>query len=279
MNLPLFVGIALLSLVVWLGLSPRMIRRFYESKLFGPREPGSCVPTTSYPGVRNYEVSIPANDGTALRGWLFLNPASPRIFLLNLGRASYIAKSLDLVTLLLDSGASVFTYEYRGFGCSTATPSLRSICEDGVAAYDYLVHYLGYGPENLVLFGESLGTGVTTYIASQRDAAAIVLHSGFSSLERISKETVPFLRLYPSWLFPARRLDNKQILKRPHPPLLLVHGKLDDIVPVDHSVELYEAAAEPKELVHLPNSDHMQHSAGDAELFKRKLSSFLSRLA
>lgn len=266
-------------LLLWIYLSPRVSPGLYESKLFHPeKERGKIADLRAFNAVPNHEVFFLANDGKRLHGWMFTNPGATKIFLLHPGNAGDIARRLDFIKMLLQSGVSVFAYEPRGFGMSAGKPSVSSICEDGLSAFDYLTVTLGYNPNRIILYGVSLGASVASYVSTHRWVRAIILQSGFSSLEQIAKEHVPLLRIYPSWLFPRPVLDNEGIMSMPHAPLLILHGGLDNIIPFAHSKAIYDRAASPKQFVPCPNSTHLAIDPQDRRLFVGALTQFVQGL-
>lgn len=272
-------AVLLVLVALYVGVSPRFAPGLYESELFNPTQGnGSQANLRAFAKVENTEVSFPTAGGATLHGWIYLQPGSRKILLVHPGNAGDIAGRLYLTELLLESGASVFQYEPRGFGQSAGQPTLQGIAEDGLAAYDYLVNVRGYSPDSIVLYGMSLGSGVATYVSTKRPAAGLVIHSGFSSLERIGKEKEPILRMYPSWLFPNPRMDNAYIVARKHPPLLILHGEKDVMIPIAHAEELANEASQPKTFVRFPDSGHWTFDADDLRLFVRTVTNYLSSL-
>ncbi len=274
------VGFAVSDLILWLAMSPRFATKLYHSKLFksnGVR--GSMQLVRDFNEVETSAIEFRAKDGTPLRGWFYKHPTSKKVFIYNQGRSSDLGKALNYAKVMLAAGASVFSYEYRGFGDTPGNPSVIGICEDGLAAYDYVAGSLGYQADDIVIYGESLGAGVAAYVAERRKAAGLILQSGFASLERIGKDMVAALKLYPSWLFPRPRLDNAAAVKRNHLPLLVIHGVNDEVIPVHHSRLIYDSARGSKQLVQLPNSGHTDLVEADGPAFVGALRNFLSAIA
>jgi len=265
-------------IAIWAFLSPRITPTLYSDELFKPQwGVGSQKELREFNKFENHELFFPTKNGDKLHGWLFFNPSSDKIILFHPGNAGDIAKRIPIIEYLLDSGASVFVYEPRGFGMSPGTPSIKSILEDGEAAYDYLAAS-GYKPSQIVLYGESLGCAVATHVSTQRTVAGIILQSGFASLERIAKEQMPLLAVYPSWMFPYHRLDNAALMGRSHAPLLILHGDKDTLIGIHHSEEINSRAAEPKQFVRFPHSGHSDVTQNDLELFIKSVSTFLKAL-
>jgi fermentation-respiration switch protein FrsA (DUF1100 family) len=279
-SIKFLVGFAVSDLILWLAMSPRIATKLYHSKLFksnGVR--GSMQSLRDFNEVQTSEITFRAKDGTPLRGWFYKHPTSSKVFIYNQGRSSDLGKSLTYAKVMLAAGASVFCYEYRGFGDTPGKPSVVGICEDGLTAYDYVSGKLGYQADNIVIYGESLGAGVAAYVSERRKAAGLVLQSGFASLERIGKDMVTALRVYPSWLFPRPSLDNAKAVTHAHPPLLVIHGVNDEVIPVHHSRLIYDGACGSKQLVQLPNSGHTNLVEADGPAFVGALRSFLTALA
>lgn len=265
--------------VLWIGISPRVAPVLYNGKLFHPEiQRGEAKDLLNVVSFKNYEVFFKSVDGRRLHGWMFINPSSDKVCLLHPGNAGDILGKLSFIRMLLDAGVSVFAYEPRGFGLSEGAASVESVCTDGVSAFDFLTETQGYKPNHIVLFGVSLGAAVATYVSTKRPAAAMILQSGFSSLERIAKEQVPFLKIFPSWLFPRPAMNTAEVLARPHPPLLLLHGELDQLIPIAHSRRIYNRAVGPKLFVVCPHSTHTTIDPGDQGLWKSTISAFIRKL-
>lgn len=279
-SIKLMAGFALTDLFLWIAFSPRFATRLYHSKLFkrdGVR--GSMDLVRQFAEVETSPVEFRAKDGTPLRGWFYKHPTSKKVFIYNQGRNSDLGKALNYVRVMLAAGASVFSYEYRGFGDTPGEPSVVGICQDGLSAYDYVVGKLGYQAEDIVIYGESLGAGVAAYVAERRRSAGLVLQSGFASLERIGKEMFAALKVYPGWLFPRPTLDNAKAVKKIQPPLLVIHGVRDEVIPVHHSRLIFDGATGSKHLVHLSNSGHTDLVEADGPAFVGALRNFLTALA
>ncbi len=272
------IAAALLVLgTLYLVASPRFGERAYHSALFAPWK----YPKGNYHGElgssgRFEDVFFPAIDGKKLHGWFFQG-TGPQTIVVNHGKTGNITDLERLILLLIETGASVFIYDYRGFGRSEGSPSIKVICEDGLAAYKWLVETKKVAPANIVAYGESLGGGVACYLAENTEIGGLILQSVFSSLRQISIENVPSLRFYPEFLYPTF-LKNSEAVSRFSKPVLLLHGALDDDIHIAHSHKLAAAANDPKEFVILPNTLHDEISEHDSELFVQTVRSYLSEL-
>jgi hypothetical protein len=133
-------------------------------------------------------------------------------------------------------GVGVMLVEYPGYGRSEGSPSKKSINEAFLSAYDILVVRKDVDPERIIIFGRSIGGGAACALASKRPSAALILKSTFISIRSMASEFfVPgFLAKDP--------FDNLTIVKSYTKPVLIIHGKHDEIIPYSHGVALYKAA-------------------------------------
>jgi uncharacterized protein len=207
-------------------------------------------------GVSCTDVFFPSGNGNELHGWYLHKPQATRTVLLSHGIGGNVSSRVDLIHLFLQANASVFIYDYQGYGKSHGVASLRNVIDDGQAAYRFLTGSLKVSPQDVVLVGESLGTGVTTSLSQKVNAAAMILQSPFSSLSKRVGEVVPFLRARQQWLDPIAPLSNDQVLSHPHIPVLIVHGTRDTTVPVHHAIDLFNQAVGPKTLLVIKGAGH-----------------------
>jgi uncharacterized protein len=142
-------------------------------------------------------------------------------------------------------GVSALLVEFPGYGRSAGRPSEASVTEALVAAYDWAVSSAGVDPRRIVGYGRSLGSAAVCALARERELAALVLESTFSSVPRMARGFG-----IPSFLV-RDRFDSLSVLRRFEGPVLVIHGERDTIVPPFHASLLHEAASDA-ELVLLP---------------------------
>ncbi len=168
------------------------------------------------------------------------------------GNAGHLGQRLDKFAPLQAAGWSVMLVGYRGFGGNPGHPCESGLKADAAGVLDWLTER-GVGAEEIVLYGESLGTGVATALAAQRPVAGLVLEGGFSSIAAVAQ------RHY--WYVPARRLvrdrfDSLARIGSVRVPLLMLHGTADGVVPPDLGRSLHAAANEPKIWHPVPDAPH-----------------------
>ena len=151
------------------------------------------------------------------------------------------------------AGLGCLLLDYRGFGGNPGSPTEEGLYVDGRAGYDWLVS-AGHAPERIVLYGESMGSGVATKLASEKAAAAIVLDAPFTSIVDVAAGRYPWL---PVSLLVVDRFDSLSRIGDVRIPLLVLHGTDDRVVPFPLGRRLFEAANEPKRFVRFDGGSHM----------------------
>lgn len=133
-------------------------------------------------------------------------------------------------------GIGVLLVEYPGYGRSEGSPTQRTVVEAFVAAYDALVARKDVDPSRIVFMGRSLGGGAVCALAAERPSAALILLSTFTSVRSCASSFfVPgFLVLDP--------FDSLSVVSAYSGPILIIHGRHDNIIPYKHGVALYRAA-------------------------------------
>jgi hypothetical protein len=260
---------------------PRLNYAIYEPALFHPAidsELKEMTPVDVDGGAVAESVTFASASGKTIRGWFYVKPKAKFTILFSHGNGGNISYRTDIVELLNKAGPSVLIYDYEGYGASDGKPSLSGICEDGLGAYKFLIETKKVKPEQIILYGESLGAAVTTYLAERVVCRAIILQSGFASLRRIATERYPILSIYPESFFPEPTLNNLEILSNAHPPLLIIHGRKDTVVPCTHADSLYQHALDPKKIVVFPESGHSNFYTTAPEKFVETIRLFIGEL-
>lgn len=152
------------------------------------------------------------------------------------GNAELIDFCVEELQPFAAMGIGVLLVEYPGYGRSNGSPSQKTITAALKTAYDALVARKDVDPEKIVFYGRSLGGGAVCALAAERQAAALILTSTFTGIRPMAaKYLVPgFLVLDP--------FDNLSIVRHFCRPILIVHGRYDDIIPFRHGETLHEAS-------------------------------------
>jgi fermentation-respiration switch protein FrsA (DUF1100 family) len=239
--------------------------------------PDSAVPLPTALGLSAVEeVTFRTADGLVLGGWFIQSPrrdpaATVLVFNGNAGNRAYRA---PLASALQREGLNVLLFDYRGYGGNSGTPSKAGLATDARAARDYLLSRTDVDASRLIYFAESLGTGVAVGLAAEQRPAALLLRSPFTSLTDIGAYHYPFL---PVRLLLRDRFASADSIGRVHSPLLVIAGDADDIVPIEHSRRLFDAASSSKELVVIPRASHNDYELLAGEAMIQAIVGFLER--
>lgn len=127
---------------------------------------------------------------------------------------------------------SVLLVEYPGYGGAAGAPTETSIIAAMHAAYDWAANDPRVDPKRIVAYGRSLGGGAAARLSVDRPVSALILESSFASI-------ADFARRFLAPRFLVRDLfDNREALTSYRGPLLLIHGRRDNTVPIEHAREL-----------------------------------------
>jgi fermentation-respiration switch protein FrsA (DUF1100 family) len=159
----------------------------------------------------------------------------------------------DHYDLFRKLGISCLAFDFPGYGKSSGTPSEASLYASARAAYSWLRHHHQLSPTSLLIYGCSLGGAVALELARDHDTACLITESTFTNSHDMAKHLYPFLpihRLLPN------RFQNDAKIRKVRAPHLLLHGERDPLVPVRMAHALYELAAQPKQLLVVPEATH-----------------------
>ncbi len=171
------------------------------------------------------------------------------------GNGGSLAGRADRIAAYLARGQGIAMMSYRGYSGSSGQPSECANVADAKLAYDTLVSW-GVPPGEIILYGESLGSGVAAQVAAARKTAGIVLDAPYTSIVELGASAYPFL---PARLLMTDRYETMRVIANVQAPLLVIHGDQDEVIPVDMGRRVFAAAPEPKEIVILRGAGHNDH--------------------
>lgn len=209
-------------------------------------------------GLNNVEeVTFKTRDGAMIVSWWAkAQPGKPTILYFH-GNAGTLATRGERVRKYNDKGYGVFMMTYRGYGGSTGRPSERANVRDGKQAYDLLIK-AGLSPSEIVIYGESLGSGVATQVAAAKDCAGVILDAPYTTMTDVAALHYPYLPA--RWLMTDRYLSKKYV-GRINAPLLIVHGEDDQVIPVEMGRAMFAMAKDPKQIATFKGAGHADHHA------------------
>lgn len=202
-------------------------------------------------------VSIPSADGSALTGWYQPPAAGKPLIVYFRGNAQSFSREHQRFEAFVADGYGFLAFDYRGFPGSPGEVTEANILADGLAAFDWAAAK-GFP---IVLWGRSLGSGPATYVASLREADALLLETPFDSAVSVAADRYWFL---PVGVLMADQFPVDQWIKDVTEPVYLAHGTADRTIGVSHGERVYELA---------PNKDELwiEPGAGHSDLWARGL--------
>lgn len=252
-----------------------MITFLVTKLLFFPVKPIAVLPSQSE--IPYEEVRFRNEEGLLLHGWFFPGKIPRRTLLFCHGNAGNIGDRLEKIKFLYRIGWNIFIFDYRGYGGSEGSPTIKGLQRDTDAAYRWLVsgkETTKIPPEQIILWGESLGGALATDLAARENIGGLILQSTFTSLHDIGKKHYPFV---PSSLVPDvyRSIDT---IRKIRTPLLVVHGTEDETVPFGMGRQLYESAPHPKRFYEIKGGHHNDCTAVGKGEYLRQIEEFLNEI-
>lgn len=249
-----------------------LLRWFENSRVYHPTR--HLEATGAELGRPFEDVFFKAADGVELNGWFYpadeKSQGSEMAFLNCHGNGGNIAHRLGLYRAMLETGAAVLTFDYRGYGRSKGKPSEEGTCLDAQAAYRWL-RQKGFTARNIIVYGESLGGGIASELCLREETGGLVLQSTFTSLPDIGAELYPYL---PVRLMGTIQYDTRSKLPRIKVPVLIMHSREDRLIGFQHSKQNFAAANEPKFFAELRGGHN--DPAWEAPEFEPALEKFLA---
>ena len=197
------------------------------------------------------EIVLDTADGEKVIVWHVPPQQDRPVVLYFHGNGGSLRYRVDRFRALIAEGLGLVALSYRGYGGSTGSPTEAGLIADGQAAYAFAA--ARYPAERIVLWGESLGSGVAIAIAAEHQVDRIVLEAPFSSAVDVGARAYWFL---PVRLLMKDQFRSDQRIAKVTAPLLFLHGARDWVVPIALGERLYALANEPKRFVRFPNGGH-----------------------
>ena len=197
------------------------------------------------------EVFIAIENNQNLHGW-FVEPTDPeirlsdKVILFCHGNAGNISRRLTTLDFLTSMGLKVLIFDYPTYGKSEGELSESGVIRSAELYYNWLINEKKYKPENIVIFGRSLGGAVGIDLATKVPCRGLIVESSFTSVADIGNKIFP---IFPIKLLLKYEFDSASKIKDVNCPLLITHSPDDDIIPYQMGLKLYENAVEPKKFL------------------------------
>jgi fermentation-respiration switch protein FrsA (DUF1100 family) len=233
--------------------------------------PSTNVPDARESGVPDMRaVALTAADGTGLLAWHRAPRPGGKLVVYFHGNAGHIGHRGHKVRPFLDAGHGVLLVSWRGFGGNAGKPTEQGLMLDARAALDFALKS-GARPKDVVLYGESLGSGPAVILAAESAAkgmalGAVLLEAPYSAMADLAQHHYFYI---PARYLLADRFEAIGHVANIAAPLFVVHGERDRTVPIRFGRALFDAAREPKRAAWLPQAEHndlYDHGAAEAIL-------------
>lgn len=170
------------------------------------------------------------------------------------GNRHNITRFYDHYAMFQRLGLACFTFDYPGYGTSKGRPSEAALYASARAAHSFVRHKLGFAERQIALYGCSLGGAVAVELARSAKVGCLITESTFTNSHDIAAFLYPYL---PITRFLERRFSNDARIQEISVPKLLIHGSRDVRVPQHMAHTLHYQATDPKELIIVPEADHV----------------------
>ena len=232
-------------------------RRMIFNKSIKPKSP------KEYGLSEIIEVFIKTPDNLSLLAW-FHKPNNNQPILIYFPGNSYdIGERAYRIQRYVNCGWGILLLSWRGYSGNNGRPSEKNLYIDGQSAVNWIKKFTNYNNNQIILYGESLGCAVAIQLGIYNKFKSIILEAPFTSIGDIGQKKFP---LYPVKILTFDKFDNLSKINKVQSPILIIHGKKDEVVPYRHSIKLYEKAKKPKK--HLSIDEAMHNNLYDYSIDK-----------
>lgn len=238
-------ALALLLVVLYAGAVAYMY--FNQRALqYNAEGPITALAETGLAGAE--EIAVPSGDGV-VNGWYQApQPGMPMIVYYKGNSGSFTAEH-ERYEQFVAEGYGFVAFDYRGFPASPGSVSQEGILEDATTVFDWAAAK----GSPLIIWGRSLGSGPATFVASLRDAEALLLETPFLSAVSVAWERYPFL---PVGLVMQDQFPVDSWIEEVTEPVMVAHGTADTTIGVSNGERLYALAPNPEALWIEPGAGH-----------------------
>lgn len=191
------------------------------------------------------DITVTTSDGLALKAWFVEPSRNMPVIVFFHGNAGNISHRLYKVSDYANAGYGVLMAEYRGYGGNSSAPTEEGLYADGRAYFSWL-NDKGYKDDDIILYGESLGTGVAVQMAKEHNIKALVLEAPYARLSDPAKKTYFFIP-FVDMLMHDKYHSIDKISSVKAPKFFMVAGR-DEVVGPQTGLNLFEVASKPKKL-------------------------------
>ncbi|MEO1486997.1 MAG: alpha/beta fold hydrolase [Bacteroidota bacterium] len=203
------------------------------------------------------EINLMAKDGANLNALHFTQANSNKLILYFHGNAGDLSRWGLVAEELLPLGYNVLIMDYRSYGKSTGSLSEKALQQDAQLFYDWAINH--YTPEEIVVYGRSLGGNIATYVASQNPVNQLILETPFFNLADVAQARFPFLPLKSLLRYKMR---SDEFIQKVDVPITIFHGTADRVVAYESGKKLFDSIPHEKKTFYtIPDGGHNNLSA------------------
>ena len=253
---PALKWIGLAALCVYVGVAAvlyvtqRSLMYFPDTAHTSPAQAGLPEAT---------EVPLVAADGVHITAWHVAPRTGFPVIVYFHGNGGALRYSVARFRKLVGAGIGLVALEYRGYGGNGGSPSEQGLIADGEAAYAFAAAH--YPVQQIVLWGQSLGSGVAVAVAADKPVARLILEAPFTSAAAVASLRYWYM---PVSLLMKDQFRSDQRIGRVTAPLLILHGVHDQVVPYAMGERMFELANQPKHIVRFLDGGHEDLDANGA---------------
>ncbi len=230
-----------LGIAALLGLTSFGLLGKFEQSMVYPLDATEVAPADA--GVPNMQAVRFASGKETLVLWVAKPKAGKPVILYFHGNAGNLANRARRFDAFKKRGFGVVAMAYRGSSGSTGKPTQKGILLDAINVYQALPDLVGTAP--VILYGESLGTGVAVLLAdnpalASTPPAAMVLEAPYTSVPDVTRRIYP--KLKPILFLMKNRWPSLRHIRNLDIPLLILHGTNDPLIPIEMGREIYDAS-------------------------------------
>lgn len=233
---------------------------FQQRLLFYPAKKLANTPDLYQLDHQTLNIPIPETSAT-LNGWWIPadQPDAPTLLYFH-HNAINIGANVSQALQFQELGYNVFLFDYRGYGNSSGPfPTESRVYEDAQAAWTYLTQTRNIPPQEIIIYGHSIGGAVATDLAAkQPEATALIVQSSFTSIKDMTKRLGLYWVLPVEWML-KQKFESLAKMPQVDMPVLIINGTHDIQIPVSMGERLFEAAAGPKEMIVIEGGSHDNH--------------------
>ena len=263
----IFIKSFFLLILIYFAIT--VVVYFFQRKLlyhpFSPQITGKGL-------IHNFEtINFKTSDNFELKGWFHLKNSNKKTILFLHGNAGNLDNRIDKLNSLGSMDINFLIISWRGYSGNPGKPSEAGLYKDALGGIEWL-NKKGISNDRIILYGESLGTAITTEVAQNKNFAGIILEAPFTSMVDMGQKIYP---IFPVRFLLKDKYESKNKIKNIKSPILVLHGRKDKIVPFYMGEKIFEMANNPKFKYFTDLDDHMMNFdeklVNEIDLFIRNL--------